>query len=166
MKYLLPILCFFVLLSCKNDDNSESNGEVTLLATWKLIDWYDLEARDINGDGTASTNLFDQWNGCKKQSLLTLLEQGESNFIYTGQPDNDRCRPGMQTFDSFGLEPWELTNNGMELQLIGDDYFDTYRITELTSDKLVLEGAGFMTCCDESISYFTGGYLVFEKFLE
>jgi len=136
--------------------------DTRLIGNWKLVDWYDDIPRDINNDGNLSTDLFSQWNGCKKQSTLILLEDHSGKIIYTGKINNPKCPTDYSSGSFFTTESWEITDEN-SLRFIGDDYYDTYEIIELNSNFLILKGSGFMTCCDSDISYFTGGYLKFKK---
>lgn len=141
---------------------AKQSNEITLIGGWRLIEWYDVIPRDINNDGIASLDLFSQWNGCKKQSILEFNEDQSSKTIYTGGPNNPRCPPNMEMYDFFDNPPWDLFSNSY-LEFTGDDYIDSYEIIELSSDVLILKGSSFITCCDASISYFSGGYLKFER---
>jgi len=136
--------------------------EDRLIGNWKLVGWYDDIPRDIDKDGNQSTDLFSQWDGCKKQSVLILSEDHTGKIIYTGKINNPKCPPDFKKGSFFTTEPWELTEEN-KLEFIGDDYYDSYEIIELNSNILILKGSSFITCCDSSISYFTGGYLKFKK---
>ncbi len=162
-KLLLIIILIF-LFSCNDDDNSVPT--VSIIGNWKLIDWYDDTPQDINNDGQASTNLFSQWNGCKKQSKLVLTSDNLGKIIYTGESNNPKCPNGFEANDFFTTETWRTDDLNQNFILIGDDYLDTYGIIELTLETLILKGSGFFTCCDSEISYYTGGYLKFEKVTE
>lgn len=140
---------------------AKQSDAIVMTGGWRLIDWYDVIPRDINNDGTASVDLFSQWNGCWKQSILELNDNQAGKIFYTGEPNNPRCPPNLETYDFANIPPWDVNNNYLEF--IGDDFIDIYEIIELSSDLLVLKGSGFWTCCDASISYFTGGYLKFER---
>ena len=160
----LTLIVISLVFGCKNEDESiVQPQEVTIVGNWKLIEWFDDVPRDINNDGQSSTDLMSQWNGCKKQSTLVLSSDHTGKIIYNGENNNPRCPPGFETNDFFTTDPWEIDDLNQELTLIGSDYFDSYEIVELTSESLILKGAGFFTCCDATISYFTGGYLKFRK---
>ncbi|WP_172805184.1 lipocalin family protein [Aquiflexum balticum] len=141
-----------------NDDSS-----ALIKGEWILEDWYDSVPRDINNDGEASNNLFSQWNGCKKQSVLFLLDDRTGKIVYKGESNNPKCPPGFETNNFFRTGPWEYNEESQLLTFRGDDYLDSYSVIELSPNTLVLKGSGFLTCCDASISYFTGGYLKFRK---
>lgn len=132
-----------------------------LSGQWKLTGWYDDVPRDINSDGKSTTDLFSQWQGCKKQSILVLNNDGSGSIIYTGPYDNPKCPSDFQSGSSFNVPPWDVDNR--TLIFSGSDHDEIYEIIELTATKLVLKGSGFMTCCDPDISYFTGGYLKFSR---
>ena len=151
------------LFSCNSSDPDDDNSTLSLVGDWELVDWYDDSPRDINGDGEATTDLWSQWDGCRKHTILTLMEDGTSMITYTGPDDNPRCPPGRLTDHMFNIEPWEVDEGNTEFTLVGDDTFDTYEIVEFTSDDLVLEGSGFLTCCDAFIGYYTAGFLRFER---
>lgn len=165
MKFVPPALFLLLLFTaCQSDDTTKAESSLpSLSGTWLLVGWYDEEPRDINNDGVASTNLFDQWNGCKKHSKLILNGNGMGEIIYTGPENNPNCPNDFHTNDSFGAGPWEVDDPPIIFSLIGDDFVDSYIIESLTAEELVLQGSGFITCCDESISYFTGGFLRFER---
>jgi hypothetical protein len=134
-----------------------------IIGKWKLVDWYNDTPLDINKDGNASTDLYSQWNGCKKHSIIEFSATLKyAKIIYTGPNNNLRCPPNFSTNDFFPTEPWEITNN-QTLSFIGDDYYDRYEIIELSTTTLVLKRSGLFTCCDEYISYYTGGFLKFIK---
>lgn len=160
-KLLLILLMVSFFWSCGNDDDRKET-EANIVASWKLVDWYDTEPRDINNDGNASTDLYSQWNGCFKQSTLVLYDDGSARKVYTGPNNNSKCPPDFQTGDFHTTEPWEISETEQTLTFFGDDYLDVYEIMEMTSTELILAGSGFLTCCDEDISFFTGGYLKFE----
>lgn len=162
-KVLLLIILTLSVFGCKSDDTNNQDFETLIIGSWELVDWYDDIPRDINSDGVESTNLFDQWDACKKQSVMVLMEDNTGKLVYMGENNNPTCPPGFETGDSFTLELWEIDEVAQTFTLIGDDYIDVYEIVELTSNSLILEGAGFYTCCNAAISYYQGGYLRFEK---
>jgi len=151
----------FILLVLNGCSNNSSVSQEEIFGSWKLIDWFDDKPIDINKDGQASTDLFSQWDGCKKQSILIMDKDFSGRIVYTGPQDNIKCPPGFQTGDVFDTEPWTFENG--VLTFIGDDYFDSYEIITLSSSTLILRGAGQWTCCDPAISYYTGGYLRFSR---
>lgn len=156
---LTAALC---LASC-SDDDAPINYENGLVGTWKVVAWYNDTPVDIDGDGTASTDLFAQWNGCYKTSTLTLNANGTTNMTYTGLENNPTCWPGMQTNDSWDYLPWQIDPADDEypytaLEFIGDDYYLGFEIEELTETTLVLRGAGLYV-----YDGFTDGYLKFER---
>ena len=140
----------------------KQNLEDKLLGNWKLVGWYDDISRDINKDGKKSIDLFSQWDGCKKQSTLILLDDNSGKIVYNGKINNPKCPTNFKKGSFFNIKFWEATEEN-KLEFFGDDYLDSYEIIKLRSNILVLKGSGFMTCCDADISYFTGGYLEFEK---
>jgi len=152
-----------LLLGCKSDDDANITENISLIGTWNLVAWYDTTARDINNDGNASTDLLSQWNGCKKHSKMILREDHTGDVIYTGPDNNPNCPQDFQTNDTFSTGPWYTEEPPVIFTLIGDDFEDPYYIVELSSTTLILQGAGFLTCCDPDISYFTGGYLKFTR---
>lgn len=165
MKFLpFTLLLTLLMISCESDDKpADETASLSLEGNWILTGWYDTEPRDINNDGVVSTDLYSQWNGCKKHSKLILNEDGTGEIIYIGPDNNPNCPENFQTNDSFGSGPWEVDDPPIIFSLIGDDFVDSYIIESLTENELILQGSGFMTCCDESISYFTGGFLQFER---
>jgi hypothetical protein len=166
MKKLFTFLFISLLfLGCKSDDDSveEQEQQLEIIGQWRLVDWYDDVPRDINGDGNASTDLYSQWNGCRKGNILVLKDDFTANLVYTGPNNNPKCPTGMETNDSFAIEPWYYDSNYEELVFMGSDYLDSYQIMELSVTTLVLKGSGFFTCCDPDISYFTDGYLKFQR---
>ena len=150
---LLLTMCFWSL--------SGQNKEAPLLGSWELIGWYDDIPRDINSDGNPSTDLFSQWEGCKKESILVLNKDGSGSIIYTGPNDNPKCPPGFQSGSRFNIPPWKAEERNLILS--GSDHDEIYQIVELTASELVLKGSGIMTCCDPGISWFNGGYLKFRR---
>ena len=154
------IICLIFLLTFVSF--KKQNTEEKLFGSWELVGWYDEIPRDINKDGNQSTDLFTQWDGCKKQSVLILSEDYTSKVIYTGEINNPKCPPNFKKGSFLSTANWEITDENI-LKFIEDDYLDTYEIIELDSNILVLKGSSFMTCCDVDISYFTGGYLKFKK---
>ena len=166
MKKLFSLLFISLLfLGCKSDDNDnvEEQGQLAIIGNWRLVDWYDDVPRDINGDGNASTDLYSQWNGCRKGNILVLKEDFTTRLIYTGTNNNPKCPPGLETNDTFTIEPWYYDSSYEELVFMGSDYLDSYEIMELNDTTLVLKGSGIFTCCDPDISYFTDGYLKFQR---
>jgi len=165
MKFLPYFLVLAWCLSgCQSDEDGADEDPIpNITGTWLLTEWYDDVPRDINNDGVASNDLLAQWNGCKKYSKLVLNENGTGEIIYIGPSDNPNCPDGFKTNDSFGSGPWEVDDPPYIFSLIGDDFVDSYIIESLTEQELILQGSGFMTCCDESISHFTGGYLKFTR---
>lgn len=163
------LIVTWVLNSCTNQDERPlilekiEAGDGSIFGNWKLVDWFDEVPRDINGDGQESMDLFSQWNGCGKHTILVLRRDYSGRRIYIGPNDNPKCPPGTRTNHSSPTLPWKLDENMQRLTFIGSDFFDSYEIVELTTETLILEGAGFLSCCDEDISYFTGGYLRFER---
>lgn len=162
-------LMFFscLLMSCNQDghsvDKNQENPEEVLVGIWKLVDWYNEVPIDINGNGDETTDLFSQWDGCRKQSLLVLSEDGTTEIVYIGENDNPKCPSGFETNDSYSIEPWSYDEQDQSLIFTGDDYIDSYSIIELSDHTLVLDGSGFITCCDFNIDYYTGGFLKFER---
>jgi len=161
-KVIFTFITLGILFSCNNDDN-ESNSDIEIIGDWKLVGWYDDTPKDINNDGQESTDLFSQWDGCKKQSTLILSNDNTGKIVYNGGIENTRCPTGFETGDFFTTEPWKFDKINQTFTLIGDDYLDSYEVIELSSGTLILKGAGFFTCCDSNISYYTDGYLKFEK---
>lgn len=164
-KSILFLSIIALLYSCNSDDNNPE-PEAQISGNWKLTEWYDTEARDINGDGNASTDLLSQWNGCWKQSSVFLYGDFTSAKVYLGESDNQYCFPNIKREIPYPYLPYRITGNNETLTFIGDDFNDSYPIIELTNETLVLKGSGFLTCCDESIGYFTGGYLKFERVIQ
>ena len=154
------IYCFIGTLTCLICKGQTVEDQ--LIGSWRLVGWYDDIPRDINKDGDRSVDLFSQWQGCKKQSTLILSEDHSGKVIYNGEINNPKCPPHFKKGSFFATESWVL-NDEINLVFTGNDYDDIYEIIELNSKSLVLRGSGFMTCCDADISYFTGGYLKFEK---
>jgi hypothetical protein len=141
-----------------------------IIGKWKLVDWYNDTPLDINKDGNASTDLYSQWNGCFKHSTIEFFATLKSAKVtYTGPNNNLRCPPNSRTNDFYYTFPWRITNppwvisNNQILTFMGDDFLEEYEIIELSTITLILEGSYFLTCCDESISYYTGGFLKFIK---
>ncbi len=163
-KYL-SIFTIFLFLGCAKNSSSEIEGSI--YGSWKLVNWYNEVPIDINGDGQESTNLFAQWNGCRKESIITLNDDGTSLMVYTGADNNVNCPPDFRTGDSLGNFSWQFEEDPAtdikSLVFVGDDYLDAYQIIELTKTKLIIERAGHWTCCDSSISYYTGGFLEFKR---
>ncbi|WP_299442397.1 lipocalin family protein [uncultured Aquimarina sp.] len=161
--FLIIVLIVFTF-GCKNDDESDNqNNEISIIGNWKLIDWYDDTPKDINNDGEESTDLFSQWNGCRKQSTLILSNDNTGKIVYNGGNNNPKCPPGFDTDDFFPTHPWTFDELNQTFTLMAYDYSDSYEIIELSSEILILKGSGFFTCCDSEISYYTGGYLKFER---
>lgn len=158
-RAFLIIIIITFSLGCQIDDEPTN----AIIGNWKLIDWYDETPKDINNNGEESTDLFSQWNGCKKQSTLILSKDNTGRIVYNGENKNTKCPPGFETNDFFPTEPWKFDERIQTFTLIGDDYLDSYEVIELTTETLILKGAGFFTCCDPEISYYTGGYLKFER---
>ena len=158
MKRLLALFIVLGLLGCNSDDDVSDD---TLVGSWLLVDWFDVVPRDINDDGLASTDLYSQWDGCNKNSLLVLNADGSSELFYLGPNNNPNCPPDTQTNDGGPYLPWDA-NDG-NLRFIGSDFFDTYPIQEHGGNNLVLQGSGFLTCCNQNIGFFTGGFLRFIK---
>lgn len=163
LKFLPLLIILFTASDCNKHMEDLSQNTPTIFGSWKLIDWYDEDPRDINQDGNASTDLFSQWNGCKKEGVLILEKDFTGKIVYLGKNENPKCPPGFSTNDSFALEPWEIDKEGKYFTLNGDDYSDSYEIIDLTHDMLILKGSGFFTCCDPAISYYTGGFLKFQR---
>lgn len=169
MNKISYLLCSIILVfsSCSNDDGNDpaadNINEPALIANWRLVDWYSEVPIDINNDGNASTNLWDQWNGCHKFSILILNENGTSNIQYTGPANNPKCPPGHETDEVYEYLNWFLSDNDTVLNFDLDDVSDTHEIIELSTENLVLKNAGSFSCCDSEINYYTDGYLVFEK---
>ncbi len=166
MKKIYLLFLGLSLLACQNDEGNTVIGgpqEATLVTTWRLVDWYTDEPIDINGDGNASTSLWDQWNGCRKHTLMELLSDQTTRLTYTGPNNNPKCPPGTQTNDSYFWFPWDYVEDENTILFLSDDTAFSYQIVELTVNSLVLDGAGFLTCCDADISYHTDGYLRFVK---
>ena len=157
-KTMIYYLIFSIALLSFNTQNTEDR----LFGSWKLVDWYDDIPRDINKDGEKSIDLFSQWHGCKKQSTLILSDDNSGKIVYNGKINNPKCPVDFKRGSFFTTESWEVTEEN-RLGFIGDDYYDLYEIIKLSSKILILKGSGFMTCCDADISYFTGGYLEFQK---
>lgn len=165
MKTSFFFVIIALLLSCAGDDDSNSTKKVdnNIIGSWKLVAWYDDIPRDLNDDGNYSRDLYAQWDGCKKQSKMVLYENQTGEIIYLGANNNPNCPPGFETNDLFSSGDWSVDDPPIIFTLIGDDYEDPYQIIELSETTLVLAGAGFITCCDPAISYYTGGYLEFER---
>ena len=157
-KYSTILFILLVLYSCSSNTNTD---QAEIFGSWKLVYWFADNPIDINQNGQASTDLFSQWNGCKKQSILVMENDFSGRIVYTGAGDNVKCPPGFQTGDEFITEPWKLENG--VLTFIGDDYLDSYEVITLNRNTLVLRGAGQWTCCDPDISYYTDGYLRFSR---
>jgi hypothetical protein len=57
-----------VFTSCSKDD--DSNGTVSLNGTWKLTAWNVTTGVDINNDGTASTNLLQEFDCYNNETIV------------------------------------------------------------------------------------------------
>ncbi|MEZ4802472.1 MAG: hypothetical protein R2797_06835 [Gelidibacter sp.] len=54
--------------SCSSDD--DNNSSVSLVGTWKLTAWNSTTGYDINNDGTANTNLLEEFNCYNNETVV------------------------------------------------------------------------------------------------
>ena len=161
--FTLVITVLALLTACADDDTvKKPTAEGLVPGKWKLVDWYADEPVDIDGDGVASTDLFSQWNGCRKNNTLILNDDFTAQMIEPGNPDNPDCITPVKP--DYIIGPWQFDENdetgALSVVFIHDDYFDGYEIEEITQSTLVLKGSGFLTCCGQS---YTDGYVKFTR---
>ena len=70
-KLILSLLAASTLVftSCSSDDDGGSSG-VSMTGTWKLTAWNSSIGYDINNDGTASTNLLDEFDCYNNETVV------------------------------------------------------------------------------------------------
>lgn len=157
--FALTAFVFLGISGCSKDDSADIDFGIK--GEWELVNWYSNEAIDLNGDGQASTDLYGQWDGCFKHSRLILQEENGNEVLlrYLGVDNKANCTPGIKHNDVITMGyTWSLRNKNLEFN--GSDFVDSYPIKELTSKKMVLEGASFLVGSETT---YTGGYLEFVK---
>ncbi len=104
-KFLLPFL-FVLLLSCSDDDGGpEPNPNFDLvLGTWNLTELTISPAQDIDGDGTATTNILEElpcisaritlrqdntWSYSGNDVIITTITGGLFKFFCSEQSRTD-----------------------------------------------------------------------------
>jgi|GEM_PF-3877538 len=165
LSYFFALSTMLVLSGC-GDDDSTVETSTALVGEWKLMEWYDDQPRDIDNDGNASTDLLSQWDSCRKYHNVRFNSGGTAALIYKGLQNSLACPPPPEgALNALPAFEWTLDETGENpiLEFPTDDATDSYEILQLTSNTLVLKGAGFITCCDESISYYVDGYVKFRK---
>jgi hypothetical protein len=89
MKKLLLNLSYAILLvcftSCSTDDTQDSNDS-PIVGVWELTAWNVEEAFDFNNDGTANTNLLNEIN-CSRNETLFFENNGVVSLNTTFNPD-------------------------------------------------------------------------------
>lgn len=89
MKKLLFYLCFtfalVCLASCSSDDLQDSNNS-PIVGVWELVAWNVEEAFDFNNDGTANTNLLNEID-CSRNETLFFENNGVVSLNTTFNPD-------------------------------------------------------------------------------
>ena len=91
MNKILLNLCFVFALvcfsSCSTDDSQDSNDS-SITGVWKLTAWNVEEGFDINNDGTISTNLLNEID-CSRNETLFFDNKGVVSLNTTFNPDLD-----------------------------------------------------------------------------
>ncbi|WP_298551044.1 hypothetical protein [uncultured Algibacter sp.] len=91
MNKIFINLCFaFALVcfsSCSTDDSIDSNDS-SITGVWKLTAWHVEEGFDINNDGTISTNLLNEID-CSRNETLFFDNKGVVSLNTTFNPDLD-----------------------------------------------------------------------------
>ncbi|WP_298345283.1 hypothetical protein [uncultured Algibacter sp.] len=89
MKKLLLSLCCAILLvsftSCSTDDTQDSNDS-SIVGVWTLNAWNIEDGLDMNNDGIASTNLLDEID-CSRNETLFFDKNGVVSLNTTFNPD-------------------------------------------------------------------------------
>jgi hypothetical protein len=169
IKYFFAtIAAAFALTGCSDPDNNSFTPEQLLVGRWKLETWYSDTPVDIDNDGTASTDLYSQWDGCYKNSEIKFNADMSTTITYTGPENNPSCPPGLIATDNWAGLPWYVepatadSPNGT-IVFTGSDYLESYPIVRLTDTDLIIKGAGLLVNGDASTSYYTDGYLKFTR---
>lgn len=89
MKKLLLSLCCAILLvsftSCSTDDTQDSNDS-SIVGVWTLNAWNIEDGLDMNNDGITSTNLLDEID-CSRNETLFFDKNGVVSLNTTFNPD-------------------------------------------------------------------------------
>lgn len=80
---MLCVLAFFA--SCTSDDTPHS-GNASIIGVWKLSAWNVDEGFDINNDGIANTNLLNEID-CSRNETLFFDDKGVVSLNTTFSPD-------------------------------------------------------------------------------
>lgn len=89
---LLIALITLFLLSCSEDDDTETPTEISIVGTWKPISYV-----NVCNDGTKSE---DDLNACKQRSRYVFNEFGTVNFQEYNFEDNN-CEAGELLIGSY-----------------------------------------------------------------
>ncbi len=139
---LLLLFVGTLLISCGSDDDSGDNNEpAPVIGTWDLVELNITPAQDVDEDGTANGNLFDELN-CITGTLVinnvgtwTLNLDGVTVTSITGGLFNITC----STSSSFNSGTWAFQNNQLTLFQGGEPIVLTLngdRLTNLVGDTL------------------------------
>lgn len=160
LKYLAILIAVISFLSCE-DEQPVYEARYLLPGQWQLTGWYDDEEKDLDNDGTASIDLYSQWDGCSKQSIINFRTNNDFEFTTHGNPDN----PGCTTINvnDVNVTRWQLLNENTVL-LTGDNFSRQYEIITLEDELLVIRGADLLVNTNDTPSNYTGGYLRFARY--
>ena len=117
-KYAIYLVSPLFLISCSSDDGGGGTDmNAAVIGTWDMIELNVSPDQDIDNDGTANSNLFDELN-CVSGTLIfrddntwSLSFNGVNITSITGGLFDIRC----SNFTSSSNGTWQLQNNQLTL---------------------------------------------------
>jgi hypothetical protein len=132
-KFTLALLCISCIMSsCKKDDDPTKTDLLTS-KDWKTTALTIDPAVDMNGDGTADTDMLSLYEDCQKDDLVRF---GTDKTV-TNDEGETKCDPDDPQTSSGGT--WSFNSDETELTIVGMEWFGednqtvTFIISELTS---------------------------------
>ena len=150
-KLFLSLLAVSTLIlnSCSSDDDGNSSN-VSLVGTWKLTAWNSTTAFDINNDGTASTNLLQEFDCYDNETIVfsannTAIANSTSYADITAEitaGTTDEYTYTIECIDEADFFPLTWTLNGNTL-IFDQDTEDEITATLSGNTISILIPAGF-----------------------
>ena len=117
-KFSLSLIALVLLISCSSDDGDGGNDmKDAIVGTWNMVELNVSPDQDIDGDGTANSNILEELN-CVSGTLTfrndntwSLALEGVNITSITGGLFDIRC----SNFTSTSNGTWQIQNNQLTL---------------------------------------------------
>jgi hypothetical protein len=132
-KAALVILTGAAIVGCQKDDNNNNGGstktQLITTGSWKLTSDYIDPAVDVNGDGVADHEVFNFYDDCSKDDMLTF----KSNGTLTFDEGPTKCDP---TDPQSENTTWKFGSNETQLIVGSAGSEETVQLIELSTTAL------------------------------